>query len=210
MSKRCVDLIASTVGLVMLCPLLFIIGLLVKFSDGGQIFYCQERVGYRGRLFKIWKFRTMRVGSDKMGPSITKSADPRITKIGAFLRKLKLDELPQLFNVLVGQMSLVGPRPEVPKYVSLYTPQQWQVLELIPGITDLASLEFRDEESLLAAATDTETYYREFCIPRKIELNLMYAAKASIWRDIEIILRTIAAVIRRTKSGQLVGKITKT
>jgi lipopolysaccharide/colanic/teichoic acid biosynthesis glycosyltransferase len=141
----------------------------------------------------------MRAGADKIGLSITKSTDVRITKIGAYLRKLKLDEMPQLLNVLVGEMSLVGPRPEVPKYVSLYTSEQRRVLELVPGITDLASLEFRDEEALLAAATNAEVYYREYCIPKKIELNLRHASRASIWSDIEIIFRTIVAIVTRSK-----------
>jgi len=202
MSKRCFDLALSALGIIILCPLLCIIGLLVKLSDGGPVFFCQVRVGHRGRLFKIWKFRTMRVGADELGASVTRSADPRITRMGVFLRKLKLDELPQLFNVLAGEMSLVGPRPEVSKYVALYTPEQRRVLELIPGITDLASLEFRDEEGLLAAALDVERFYREFCIPRKIALNLRHASRASTWQDFKIILRTIVAVM--TKSRPLV------
>ena len=147
--KRIFDLMVSGLGLVSLSPLLLILAALVKLNDGGPVFYKQERIGWHGQPFRIWKFRSMRVTADKVGLSITQSGDPRITRIGKLLRKTKLDELPQLINVFVGEMSLVGPRPEVEKYVVLYTSALKKVLELKPGITDVASIEFRDEEQLL-------------------------------------------------------------
>ena len=190
-AKRLYDLFFATLGLVGLCPLLLVIALAVKMSDGGPIFYRQQRVGQGGRLFKIWKFRTMIAGADKRGLSVTSGGDLRITALGRVLRKTKLDELPQLWNVCCGEMSLVGPRPEVPHYVSLYTPAQREILRLPPGITDLATLAFRDEEDLLHAAGDVEKFYIEHCVPRKIELNLAYAQKASLWQDTLIILKTL-------------------
>jgi lipopolysaccharide/colanic/teichoic acid biosynthesis glycosyltransferase len=198
MIKRFIDVFASLVGLVILSPLFILIAVSIKVSDGGTVFFRQERVGRRGCTFRIWKFRTMLVGADKIGPSITSAIDPRITKVGRLLRSSKLDELPQLINVVVGEMSLVGPRPEVPKYVALYTVEQRKVLDLKPGITDLASLEFRDEENLLAGAPDAEIFYRDYCIPRKIELNLKHASKASAWRDLEIVIRTIVSIVTRS------------
>lgn len=195
MIKRAFDISASALGLVLLSPVLLLIGLAVKLSDGGPAFYRQERVGWHGRPFRIWKFRTMRTGADKSGPSVTRRGDPRITAVGRWLRQTKLDELPQLFNVLAGEMSLVGPRPEVPKYVALYSPEQRRVLELRPGITDLASVEFRNEEELLAAAADAESFYRSVCIPRKIQLNLEYAQRASFGSDLKLIAETFAAIV---------------
>ena len=194
MFKRTFDLILSLVGLASIWPAFLAVWLLVKLDDGGPIFYQQERVGRHGRVFRIIKFRTMNVGSDKAGPSITAAGDQRITRIGRLLRKAKLDELPQLLNVFCGEMSFVGPRPEVPKYVALYTPEQRRVLDLRPGITDEASVEFRDEEELLAAAADPEIFYVENCLPRKIALNLAYAKRANVFRDLLVILRTVRLV----------------
>lgn len=192
--KRVFDFGMALLGIFVLFPIFLFIAAAVKIGDGGPIFYRQERVGRKGRHFRIWKFRTMSVGADKVGPSITKRGDLRVTRVGRILRSTKLDELPQLLNVLVGEMSFVGPRPEVPRYVAVYTDEQRKVLELIPGITDLASLEFRDEESLLAAAPDSERFYREYCIPKKIELNLAYAAKSSVLSDIRLIMNTVSAI----------------
>ncbi len=178
-------------GVLILSPLLVLLALLIKVSDGGPVFYRQTRIGQYGKPFRIWKFRSMVMNADRLGPGIGKDGDPRITRVGRFLRKTKLDDLPQLFNVLAGNMSLVGPRPEVPEYVAQYTPQQRQVLALIPGITDLASIEFRNEEEMLDAAADTESFYVSHCIPKKIALNLAYAARANVWEDVKIIVRTI-------------------
>jgi lipopolysaccharide/colanic/teichoic acid biosynthesis glycosyltransferase len=197
MAKRSFDLVLSFLGLLFLSPVLLLVAMAVTLGDGGPVFYRQERVGQGGRTFRIWKFRTMRVDADKLGPRITKDGDVRVTAAGRFLRKWKLDELPQLVNVLCGEMSLVGPRPEVPRYVALYSDRQRRVLTLRPGITDLATLEFRNEEELLAKAEDPERFYREHCIPRKVELNLQYAARASLLADLRLIYATVIAIIRR-------------
>jgi lipopolysaccharide/colanic/teichoic acid biosynthesis glycosyltransferase len=189
--KRLYDIAFSGVGLLLLSPLLVFLAVLVKLSDSGPIFYRQERVGLGGRRFRIWKFRSMVVNADRLGIAVTRDGDPRITRVGRLLRKTKLDELPQLWNVFTGDMSLVGPRPEVPRYVEHYNLEQQQILQLKPGITDLATLRFRNEEELLKAAEDTERFYIEFCIPRKIELNLEYARQAGLWADTLIILRTL-------------------
>lgn len=181
----------SALGLVLLAPLGLMIACAIKLAGSGPVFYRQTRIGYLGRPFRIWKFRTMIVNADKLGLNVTKNGDQRITRIGRLLRKTKLDELPQLWNVLRGDMSFVGPRPEVPCYVNLYTEDQRRVLKLKPGITDLATLEFRNEEDLLKTAQDTEAFYIQHCIPRKIALNLAYAAGASFWEDLKIIIRTV-------------------
>jgi lipopolysaccharide/colanic/teichoic acid biosynthesis glycosyltransferase len=190
-AKRCYDLFFASVGLLALSPLFLLIALGVKWSDGGPVFYRQQRVGRHGRLFWIWKFRTMVVDADQRGLAITRDGDPRITPLGRVLRKTKLDELPQLANVWRGEMSFVGPRPEVPHYVARYTAAQREILNLKPGITDLATLEFRNEEELLRAAPDVERFYLEHCLPRKIELNLQYARQANLCRDTLIILQTL-------------------
>ncbi|MBC7361713.1 MAG: sugar transferase [Candidatus Aminicenantes bacterium] len=190
-SKRIFDILFSLFGLAFLLPLFFFIGLLIKLEDGRQIFFIQKRIGYQGKPFLMWKFRTMVVDAEKRGNLITVGKDPRITKIGHFLRKYKLDELPQLFNVLKGEMSLVGPRPEVEKYVKLYNIQQKQVLELVPGITDPASIKYFDENEILSQADDPEKVYVEKIMPEKIKLNLEYAKEASCWKDFLIIIKTI-------------------
>jgi lipopolysaccharide/colanic/teichoic acid biosynthesis glycosyltransferase len=196
-AKRAYDLVFAGTGLVLLSPLFLLLAVLVKLSDGGPVLYRQERVGLGGCLFRIWKFRSMVVNADRIGIAVTRDGDPRITPIGRFLRKTKLDELPQLWNVFVGDMSLVGPRPEVPKYVERYTPEQRVILQLKPGITDLATLRFRNEEELLREAKNTERFYLEHCVPRKIELNLEYARRAGLWADTMIILRTLFPVVDR-------------
>jgi lipopolysaccharide/colanic/teichoic acid biosynthesis glycosyltransferase len=190
-TKRAFDLLFAAGGLLFLSPVFGLLAVAVKLSDGGPAFYRQQRVGQNGRLFVILKFRSMVLNTEKIGLSVTKDGDPRITRVGRFLRKSKLDELPQLWNVLRGDMSFVGPRPEVPRYVARYTAEQRQVLALKPGITDLATLAFRNEEELLRNAADTEKFYLEYCVPRKIELNLAYARQANVWKDIKIIVRTL-------------------
>lgn len=191
LAKRTYDFVLSSAGLVLCAPILLVIALAIKVADGGPVFYRQQRVGRGGKLFWIWKFRTMIVNADQVGLGITRNGDARVTPVGAFLRKAKLDELPQLWNVVRGEMSLVGPRPEVPRYVEKYLPSQRVVLDVRPGITDLASIEFRREEELLASATDVEQFYIEQCMPRKIELNLRYMREANLWRDTMVILRTL-------------------
>lgn len=194
-AKRMLDLVGAGAGLISLSPLFVAVAAAIELDDGGPTFFSQERVGQGGRLFRLWKFRTMRVDAGRRGPQITRAGDPRVTRVGRVLRKTKLDELPQLWNVLVGDMSFVGPRPEVPKYVELYTDEQRRVLAFKPGITDLASIEFLDEEALLAQAEDPERFYVEHCLPRKIEFNLEYAARASLLEDTLLIVRTVAVLL---------------
>jgi lipopolysaccharide/colanic/teichoic acid biosynthesis glycosyltransferase len=190
-AKRLYDVFFSACGLVVLTPLFLVIAALVKIADGGPILYRQIRIGLRGRPFLICKFRTMVANADQVGPSLTTESDGRITRIGRILRRTKLDELPQLWNALKGEMSLVGPRPEVPRYVQLYTPEQREILRCKPGITDLASLSFRDEQALLGAAANPEQFYVQHCIPRKLRLNQEYAERANLLGDTWIIVRTV-------------------
>jgi len=197
-AKRAYDIMLAGVGLLVMAPFLAIIAILIKMGDGGPVFYRQVRVGLQGKLFRIWKFRTMVPDSDRQGLAITAEGDPRITRLGKWLREKKIDEFPQLWNVIRGEMSLVGPRPEVPRYVAIYNQRQREVLELRPGITDLATLEFRKEEELLGHASDVEKFYVEYCLPRKIELNLLYARRANLWEDTKVILRTLVANSNRT------------
>jgi len=190
-AKRIYDIGWAALGLAVLSPVLAVIALLVKLFDGGPVLFRQQRVGLGGRLFWICKFRTMVVAADRQGPGVTRDGDARITRVGRWLRKTKLDELPQLWNVLVGDMSFVGPRPELPRYVARYTAAQREILRFKPGITDLATLAFRNEEELLASAAEVESFYLKQCVPRKIELNLQYQAQANLWRDTQVILRTL-------------------
>ncbi|MEA4924856.1 MAG: sugar transferase [Syntrophomonadaceae bacterium] len=195
--KRFFDLIFTIPGLVILLPFFIIIAFLIKIDSRGPVFYLQERVGKNGRLFKIYKFRTMVNDADRIGPAITVGDDLRITRLGYSLRKHKLDELPQLINVFKGEMSLVGPRPEVPKYVCIYTDDQKAVLNLLPGITDPASIKYRNENELLAATSaegidfDPEYIYINEIMPDKIRVNLEYAARAGILSDFLVVMRTI-------------------
>jgi len=186
---RAFDCICAALGLVALSPLLAAFAVLIVVFDGAPIFYRQVRVGRHARPFRIWKFRTMRAGST--GLSITSGGDARITPIGLVLRKYKLDELPQLINVLCGDMSLVGPRPEVPEYVLLESPVWQAVLRARPGITDLASLVYRNEEDVLRSQSNPDAYYRNQLQPRKLELNLTYLSTRSLWRDLKLILASI-------------------
>ena len=174
---------------------MLIIAILIKLDSKGPIFFKQVRVTKNGREFKIFKYRTMKVGSDKYS-QITVGKDSRITKVGDFLRKYKLDEIPQLINVLIGDMSLVGPRPEVPKYVALYTEEQREILKVRAGITDYASIEFSNENDILANETDPEKAYIEKIMPRKIELNKKYLSEISVITDIKIILLTIKKILK--------------
>ena len=195
MLKRIFDITLSLFGLIILLPFMLIIAIFIKFDSKGSIFFKQIRVTKNGKEFKIFKYRTMRVGSDKYS-QITVGKDERITKIGSFLRKYKLDEIPQLINVLIGDMSLVGPRPEVPKYVALYTDEQKEILKVRAGITDYASIEFSDENDLLASEEDPEKAYIEKIMPKKIELNKKYLSEISILTDIKIILLTIKKILK--------------
>lgn len=195
-AKRAMDIVLSACALAVLCPLLLLIALAILIDDPGPVFYRQVRVGRNGKTFRIFKFRSMVMDADKKGLAITVGRDSRITRVGAVLRKTKLDELAQLLNVLLGQMSFVGPRPEVPKYVELYTPYQRQVLLVRPGITDYASIAYRNENDLLAGAPNPEAMYIEQIMPDKIELNMKYLREISPLADIRLILKTIVAVIK--------------
>ena len=192
--KRAFDIVCSLLGLVVLSPLLLVVSLLVAVTSPGGVFFRQERIGKGGKPFRIFKFRSMR--KDNAGLKITTGNDSRITPVGRFLRKSKIDELPQLINVLVGDMSFVGPRPEVADYVSLYTLYQRQVLLVRPGITGLASIRFRNENDLLTASTDPNRTYIEQIMPRKIDLDLEYIPHASVLYDIKLIFQTFAVVIK--------------
>ena len=194
--KRLMDIVLSGAALALLWPVLLLVALAIRIDDPGPVFYRQVRVGRGGKPVRIYKFRTMVVDADKKGLSITVGRDSRITRVGAFLRKTKLDELAQLLNVFVGDMSFVGPRPEVPRYVELYTPYQRQVLLVRPGITDYASIAYRNENDLLAGAEDPERMYIDVIMPDKIELNMKYLREISPLADIRLIFTTIAAVVR--------------
>jgi len=194
---RLFDILFSFIGIILLSPLLLIIYLLIILDSKGGGFYLQKRVGINGKEFFLIKFRSMKTGSDKKGLITIGGRDPRMTKIGYSIRSLKLDELPQLINVLKGDMSLVGPRPEVLKYVSLYTPQQRDVLSVRPGITDYASIEYVDENKILGSVADPEKVYIEQIIPHKIELNMKYILNYNLKEYFKIIFLTIWHIIKK-------------
>lgn len=197
MLKRIFDVIFSLFGLTVLFPALLILAIIIKKEDGGPVFYRGVRVGRNGKLFKIFKFRTMVVNAEKIGGSSTADGDPRITKIGKFIRKHKLDELPQLINVLKGEMSFVGPRPEVQHYVNMYTDEEKIILSVKPGITDWASLWNSDEGAILAGSPDPEKTYLEKIRPEKIRLQLQYVKNHSLGVDVKIILQTILKIMKK-------------
>jgi lipopolysaccharide/colanic/teichoic acid biosynthesis glycosyltransferase len=193
--KRPFDFVCATLGLLVFGPLMLAVAAWVKADSQGPVLFRQVRIGRYGRPFRIFKFRTMVTDAEKHGGQITPDDDCRITRCGKWLRKLKLDELPQLLNVLRGEMSLVGPRPEVPRYVEMYTPEQRQVLECTPGITDPASVHYRNEGQILSrSACPEETYVKEI-MPEKIRLNLEYARTATLWSDTRVIVRTLFCLI---------------
>ncbi|WP_411032141.1 sugar transferase [Spongiimicrobium sp. 3-5] len=194
--KRVLDIIFSGIGLLVLSPILLLVSFLIKVGSKGPIFYKQTRVGKNGKDFKILKFRTMYTGSDKKGLLTVGDRDNRVTKIGYYLRKYKLDELPQLFNVFFGQMSLVGPRPEVRKYVDLYAEAYQEVLSVKPGITDYASIHFRNENELLKGAQDPEKMYISEILPSKLNLNKKYVQERSLLKDFVIIMNTFKTILR--------------
>ena len=197
MIKRLLDIVASFIGLFLLSPVLLIIALLIKRDSPGPVFFRQERIGQYGKPFHIHKFRTMTVAQPSTAMQITVGQDARITRIGAFLRHYKIDELPQLIDVLQGSMSLVGPRPEVPKYVALY-PEAVKsiVLSVRPGITDLASIEYRSESELLGKSSNPEQTYIEEVMPAKLAYCVQYVEQQSLWLDIQIIARTFVAILK--------------
>ncbi len=193
--KRLFDILCSFFGLVFLSPFLIFISILIILDSKGGVFYRQVRAGRGNTDFRIFKFRTMRPDSDKAGLLTVGEKDNRITKIGYFLRKYKLDELPQLFNVLIGDMSIVGPRPEVRKYVDMYNEEQLKVLDIRPGITDYASIEYSNENELLAKSDNPEKTYINEVMPAKLKLNLKYINEAGLINDIKIIFKTLGKIV---------------
>ena len=197
MLKRVFDMMFALVGLILLSPFLLFFAILIKLGTKGPVFYRGVRVGRHGKPFNIFKFRTMVMDAERLGGTSTADDDPRITKIGHFLRKFKLDELPQLINVLKGEMSIVGPRPEVQHYVDMFTEEERAILEVRPGITDWASLWNPDEGAVLAGSADPEKTYMEKIRPQKIKLQLKYVREQSFWNDLKIIFLTLKAIVIR-------------
>jgi len=200
-SKHLFDFVSSIAGLALFSPLFVVIALWIRIDSPGPIFFRQVRVGRYGRPFKIFKFRTMYADAEARGRKITVEDDPRITRTGRFLRKCKFDELPQLFNVLRGEMSLVGPRPEVRRYVEFYPEEiRRQVLSIRPGITDFASILYKDESTVLAGAVDPEVTYVNVILPEKLKHYVRYVSERTLWLDFKIILLTLVEIVRRGKS----------
>lgn len=191
MTKRIFDIISSILGLILFSPFLMVISILIVTDSKGGVFFKQQRVGKNNIDFGLLKFRTMKVDSEKQGQLTISNKDSRITKVGSFLRKYKLDEIPQLINVLKGEMSVVGPRPEVRKYVNLYTPEQLKVLTVKPGLTDLASLKYINENEILSKSSTPEKTYIEEIMQEKLKLNMEYITKNNLWFDIQLIFKTI-------------------
>lgn len=195
MIQRLFDFLSALLGLIVLFPLFLITSLIIKLTSPGPVFHHGERAGLNGRLFNLYKFRTMIANAATLGPGITAQNDPRITGVGRFLRRTKIDELPQLINVLTGDMSLVGPRPEDSRYVAQYTPEQREILRVRPGITSAASLTYRNEEQMLKGQ-DWETVYRTQILPAKLEIDLAYLSKRTLSSDLLLIARTIFSLFR--------------
>ena len=193
--KRFFDIIASGLGLIVLSPLFIILAIWIKLDSKGPVFYRQVRVGYMNKDFRIFKFRSMRVGADKGSLVTIGGHDPRVTRSGYFIRKFKFDELPQLINVFLGDMSLVGPRPEVRHYVDYWTPEQMHVLDVRPGITDPASIKFRNENELMEKADDPEKYYIGVIMQEKIKLYLEYVNNNSFFYDLGLIFKTFKVIV---------------
>jgi lipopolysaccharide/colanic/teichoic acid biosynthesis glycosyltransferase len=195
MMIRLLDLLASVTGLALLSPLFVLIAIAIKLDSPGSVFFRGQRVGRGGCLFKIYKFRSMVADAAQDGPGITTAGDPRITRVGEMLRRTKLDELPQLINVVRGEMSLVGPRPEDPRYVPLYTPEQRRVLSVRPGMTSPASLHFHREEELLQGG-DWERVYLDEVLPAKLQIELEYLERRSVWTDLRVIVQTVLTLVQ--------------
>ena len=193
--KRLFDIVASGIGLIVLSPLFVFLAIWIKLDSKGPVFYRQVRVGYKNKDFRIFKFRSMRVGADKGSLVTIGGHDPRVTRSGYFIRKFKFDELPQLINVFIGDMSLVGPRPEVRHYVDYWTPEQMHVLDVRPGITDPASIKFRNENELMEKAEDPEKYYIEVIMQEKIRLYLEYVEKHSFLYDLGLVFKTFWVIV---------------
>lgn len=195
--KRCFDFVASGLGLIVLSPLFIVLAIWIKLDSRGPVFFRQVRVGRHNKDFRIFKFRSMRVGSDKGSLVTIGGHDPRVTRSGYYIRAFKFDELPQLINVFLGDMSLVGPRPEVRHYVNYWTPEQMHVLDVRPGITDPASIKFRNENELLKQAEDPEKYYINVIMQDKLKLYLDYVENRTFWGDIGLIFKTLWVIIKK-------------
>ena len=195
--KRLFDILASGVGLICLSPLFVVLAVWIKCDSRGPVFYRQVRVGKDNRDFRLFKFRSMRPDSDRLGLITVGGHDPRVTRSGYYIRRYKLDEFPQLINVFKGDMSLVGPRPEVRKYVDMYTPEQMRVLSVRPGITSLASIRYRNENEILAKADDPDRCYIEKVMPDKLAIDLEYVDRATLWNDIRLIFSTFREIIMK-------------
>ena len=195
LAKRLFDIVASTIALLLFSPVFIVISVWIALDSRGGVFYKQIRVGKGQKEFGLLKFRSMRPNSDKSG-QLTIGNDSRVTNVGRFIRKYKLDEVPQLINILKGEMSVVGPRPEVPKYVNMYSKQQLRVLEVLPGLTDYASIEYLDEQKVLGASDDPEKTYIEEVMPAKLNLNLKYISDRSFFLDLKLVFKTIGKILR--------------
>lgn len=196
MMKRTFDVVASAIGLICLSPLFLVMAVWIKCDSRGPVFYRQSRVGRGGKDFLLYKFRSMYLDADKQGLITVGGRDPRVTPSGYYIRKYKLDEFPQLINVLKGDMSLVGPRPEVRKYVAMYTDEQMHVLDVRPGITDMASIRYRNENEILAGVDNPEEYYIQVIMPDKLRMNLEYVKNQSLTHDIRLIGQTIKEILK--------------
>ena len=197
--KRVFDIAVSLAALILLVPVLAVIALLVKLSSPGPVFYRQRRVSRGGRLFQLFKFRTMVVGADRLAPNVSATGDPRVTRVGSFLRRSYLDELPQLLNVLRGDMSLVGPRPETPEFVDLYTPEERRVLTVRPGLAGPSTLAFMDEADLLARAPDPVSFYETTVLHERVRADLAYLERRSIGYDIRLLAQQVMAIVGRLR-----------
>jgi lipopolysaccharide/colanic/teichoic acid biosynthesis glycosyltransferase len=199
MARRAFDAVAAVLGLIVVAPLLLVASLAIVLESPGPPWFLQTRVGWHGRPFRIVKLRTMRRDAERQGGPLTRPDDPRVTRVGAWLRAWKIDELPQLVNVVRGEMALVGPRPEVPRYVARYDARQRRVLEVRPGITDPASLHYRDESAVLAGSDDPERTYLEEVLPDKIERTLAYLERRDVWSDLAVVSATLARIAQRPR-----------
>jgi lipopolysaccharide/colanic/teichoic acid biosynthesis glycosyltransferase len=195
MMKRVCDILLSGMGLILLSPLLIVVAIWIKLDSAGPVFYRQVRVGRHNQDFRIYKFRSMYIDSDKRGLITIGGHDPRVTRAGYYIRKAKIDELPQLINVFIGDMSFVGPRPEVRKYVDMYTAEQLHVLDIRPGITDAASIKYRNENEILEKQADPEQYYVDVIMQDKLRINLDYVAHHSLLGDLKLIFNTFGAIV---------------
>lgn len=197
MRKRLFDILFSALGLIILLPVFVVMAIWIKLDSKGPVFYTQTRVGKGNKDFKIFKFRSMRMGSDKFGLITVGGRDPRVTNSGYYIRKFKLDEFPQFINVFIGDMSLVGPRPEVRRYVDMYNEEQLRVLNVYPGITDLASIKYRNENELLEGAEDPEALYINDIMPAKLKINKEYIENRGFFKDISVIFLTLKAIVKK-------------